>query len=250
MLKRILLTLFGAFVLLALVVGVEIVIALRRDYLPTEPVLEIGGSFGESGAEPLRFTVLGDSTGAGVGAGDAEHAYPTLLAERLAALGYRVELSSFAVSGARVADVLNDQVPKAVEAEPNLVFVAIGANDVTHVTRLAEVREDLEAAIGKLRATGATVVVAGAPDMRAAAFLEPLRSIAGWRGRQVAGAVADAAHAMDVPVVPLAEKTARFFVEDPDSAYSDDMFHPGPAGYSRWADAIFPYLEDALVGEG
>jgi lysophospholipase L1-like esterase len=249
LLKRILLTLFGAFVLLALVVGVEIVIALRRDYLPTEPVLEIGGSFGDVSAESLRFSVLGDSTGAGVGAGDAEHAYPTLLAERLAALGYRVELSSHAVSGARVADVLNDQVPRAAKDEPDLVFVAIGANDVTHVTRLAEIREDMEAAIGKLRATGATVVVAGAPDMRAAAFLEPLRSIAGWRGRQVADAVADAARAMDVPLVPLAEKTARFFVEDPDDSYSDDLFHPGPAGYRRWADAIFPYLEDALEGE-
>jgi lysophospholipase L1-like esterase len=248
LLKRIFLALFGTFILLALVVGVEIVIALRRDYLPTEPVLAIGGTFGDTEGEPLRFTVLGDSTGAGVGAGDAEHAYPTLLAERLAALGYRVDLTSHAVSGARVADVLNDQVPGAVKDQPDLVFVAIGANDVTHVTRLSEVREDMEAAIGKLQATGAAVVVAGAPDMRAAAFLEPLRSIAGWRGRQVAEAVADAARAAEVPVVPLAEKTAPFFVEDPDAAYSADQFHPGPAGYRRWADAIFPYLEDALEG--
>ena len=66
---------------------------------------------------------------------------------------------------------------------------------------------------------------------------------------RVADAVADAARSMDVAVVPLAEETARFFDEDPDRYYSADLFHPSAAGYERWADAIFPYLEDAL-GEG
>jgi lysophospholipase L1-like esterase len=234
--------------LLVLVVGVEILIALRRDYLPTEPALEIGGSFGDEDATVLRFTVLGDSTGAGVGAGDAEHAYPTLLARRLSSLGYRVELRSHAISGARVAGVLNEQVEKAVQDSPDLVFVGIGANDVTHVTSLDEVEDDMASIIGKLRATGAAVVVAGAPDMRAAAFLEPLRSIAGWRGRRIADAIADAARSMDVAVVPLAKKTAPFFVEDPDAHYSSDLFHPSARGYARWADAIYPYLEAALRG--
>jgi lysophospholipase L1-like esterase len=246
LIKRILLTFVGVLLFLTLAVGVEIVIALRRDYLPTEPALDIGGVFGDEGASDLRFTVLGDSTAAGVGAGDAAHAYPTLLAQRLSALGYRVHLMSHAVSGARVRTVLEDQVPEAEADHPDLVFVAIGANDVTHVTPLGEVKEDMEAVIGKLRATGAAVVVAGAPDMRAAAFLEPLRSIAGWRGRAVAGAIAEAARSMDVPLVPLADETARFFAGDPDRHYSSDLFHPSAAGYERWADAIFPYLEDAL----
>ena len=183
MIKRVFLTLLGALLLVVLIVGIEIVIALRRDYLPTEPALEIAGTYGGPQPREVRFTVLGDSTGAGVGAGDESHAYPTLLAERIATLGYRVHLTSHATSGARVGNVLTDQVPLAEEDRPNLVFVGIGANDVTHVTPLDEIVEDMEAVIGKLKATGATVVVAGAPDMRAAAFLEPLRSIAGWRGR-------------------------------------------------------------------
>ena len=248
MFKRTLLTLVASALFLGLAVGVEILVAVRRDYLPTEPVLDIGGTYGDEDAETLRFTVLGDSTAAGVGAGDAEHAYPTLLAERLSALGYRVELRSHAVSGARVASMLDEQVPSAVEDRPDLVFVGIGANDVTHVTSLGEIEDDMEAAIGKLRATGAAIVVAGAPDMRAAAFLEPLRSVAGWRGRRVADAVADAARAMDVPVVPLAEETGPFFGEDPERHYSADLFHPSAAGYARWATAIYPYLEDALRG--
>ncbi|MGH2754933.1 MAG: SGNH/GDSL hydrolase family protein [Actinomycetota bacterium] len=249
MIKRILLILLAAGLTLGVIVGIEIVIALRRDYLPTQPALAVGGTFGRAGAERVKFTVLGDSTGAGVGVDDPALAYPSLLAARLSRLGYSVELRSYAVSGARAAGVLKEQVPRAIEDDPDLVFVAIGANDVTHLTPLSEVEDDVGAVIRELRTTGARVVVAGAPDMRAAAFLEPLRSLAGWRGRAVADAVADAARQSDTPVVPLAAATARYFEQDPDRYYSADLFHPSAAGYERWADAIYPYLRDALEGD-
>lgn len=230
------------------VLGVEIYLALNRDYLPTSPALEIGGVFGPASGEHVKLVVLGDSTAAGVGAGDAARAYPTLLAERLAAGGpRRVTLVALGMSGARVRDVLEDQVPRAVAERPDVVFVGIGANDVTHLTPLDDVRYDMRAIIDALtERTKATVVVAGAPDMRAAAFLEPLRSIVGWRGRRVTSVIEEAARAAGVAVVPLAERTAGFFVEDPDEHYSADDFHPSAAGYERWADAIAPVLEEAV----
>ena len=229
-------------------VGVEIVLALRREYLPTEPALEIGGSFGESGpgVEQLRFVVLGDSTAAGVGAGSPENAYASLLAERLAATGRHVRLTALGMSGARIDDLLETQVPAVAGLEPDLVFVWIGANDVTHLTPLDDVRRDMGRLIDGLSDTGATLVVAGPPDMRAAAFYEPLRWLAGLRGRQVESAIDDVARERGVPVVQLAERTASYFGSDPDSHYSSDEFHPGPGGYRRWADAIFPVLEEAL----
>ncbi len=232
--------------ILGAVLGIEVYLAYTREYLPTASSLELGGTFGASNGEPLRFTVLGDSTAAGLGAGSAEHAYASVLSERLAALGYRVELTAFGVSGARVHDVWVDQVPLAVESRPDLVFVGIGANDVTHLTSLSTIEREMGHLIDKLRATGAVVVVAGPPDMRADAWLEPLRSIAGWRGRLVADAIERAAAARSVPVVPLAQKAAPYFASNPDDAYASDMFHPGPGGYRAWADAIFPVLLDAL----
>lgn len=222
---------------------------MHRDFLPTSPALEVGGTFGPASGEPLTFVVMGDSTAAGVGAGDAEHAYPTLLAQRLAAKGRRVRLVDLGVSGARVADVL-ERAGAAVNAQPDLLFVGIGANDATHLTSLASIRRDMAELLDRVAAGGARVVVAGAPDMRAAAFLEPLRSIVGWRGRSVAAAIEEVARSKGVAVVPLAEKTAPFFVEDPDRYYSSDDFHPSAAGYARWADAIYPVLESALEGEG
>ncbi|CAN5763996.1 SGNH/GDSL hydrolase family protein [soil metagenome] len=246
MIKRTIAALGVGVVAVGVMLGVEIYAALNRDYLPTEPAMEIGGTFGADDAPPLRFVVLGDSTAAGVGAGDVAHAYPTVLAERLAARGRRVTLSALGVSGARVADVLHEQVGHAVAAHPQLVFVGIGANDTLHATRLDSVRADMAAIIDRLQAAGASLVVAGAPDMRAAAFAEPLRSIAGWRGRQVAAAIGATARAKGVPVVPLAQETGHLFAAAPERYNSEDDFHPSGAGYALWADAIYPYLEHAV----
>ena len=231
----------------AAVIGLEIYLAYNREYLPTAPPLELGGSFGSPDGKPLRFTVLGDSTAAGLGAGSPENAYASVLSERLAARGWRVELTAFGVSGARVHSVLNEQVPLAVDSRPDLVFVGIGANDVTHMTALSTVEREMSQLLDVLASTGAAVVVAGPPDMRAAAWLEPLRSLAGWRGRQVAAAIKAAATARSISVVPLAERAAPYFASNPEAAYSADMFHPGPGGYRAWADAIFPVLLEALA---
>ena len=244
-LKRIALSLAVTIGLFASVIGVEVVLALRRDYLPTEPALDIAGTFGPPDAPKVNLVVLGDSTSAGVGAGSPEGSFPVALAERLAASGRRVTLRGLGVSGARVQDVLRDQVPQALRLEPDLILVAIGANDVTHLTPLSDIESGIAAIVEKLSATGAPVVVAGAPDMRAAAFYEPLRTLAGWRGRAVTRAIEEAARSRGASVVPLALRTGAFFDGNP-AAYSADDFHPGPKGYARWAEAIYPALEEAL----
>ena len=231
-------------------VGVEVVLAMRRDYLPTAPAMQLGGAFGPEDATPLKLVVLGDSTAAGVGAPSPRDAYPSVLAERLAGVDRRVTLAAFGISGARVADVLGEQVPRAEAENPDVVFVGIGANDTTHLTPLGDVRRNMREVVRRLRSSGARVVVAGAPDMRASAFYEPLRSLVGWRGCAVAGAIADAARSEGAYVVPLAEKTGPVFATDPDLYNSEDDFHPSAAGYRLWADAIYPVLERATEGLG
>ncbi|MGH2687569.1 MAG: SGNH/GDSL hydrolase family protein, partial [Actinomycetota bacterium] len=224
-----------------------VLLTLTRDYLEKAPDPRPEGMFGPADGRPVRFAVLGDSTAAGVGARTREQAYPWLLADRLGHAGFRVELRNYGVSGARTADVLATQVPAALKARPDLVLVAVGGNDVTHITRISKVRQDLRAAILRLRATGAAVVVTGVPDMRAHAFLEPLRSVAGWRGRVASGAIREVTDREGVAFVPLRERTGHYFEADPEGHFSSDLFHPGPGGYERWADAIYPALAQALA---
>jgi lysophospholipase L1-like esterase len=241
--KRFLQGIAIAFFMTGALLASEILIAMRREYLPTEPAMELSGTFGSRGGRSLRFVVLGDSTAAGLGASSPDHAYPTVLARRLASLGYQVELLALGVSGARAATVLSDQVPRALAADPDLVFVGVGANDAIHITPLRDVRRSMAEVIMQLKQSGAAVVVAGAPDMRAAAWLQPLRGLAGWRGRRVASAVRSTAEAAGIPVVPLAELAGPYFAGKPEGAYGGDDFHPGDGGYRAWADAIWPYVE-------
>ena len=80
----------------------------------------------------MVYVVLGDSTAAGRGAN-----YANGIAVRTArhlARSRPVLLVNLAVSGARVADVARDQLPAAVRLKPDLVLLAVGANDATHFT--------------------------------------------------------------------------------------------------------------------
>ena len=246
MIRRILGGLAAALGGLATLIVVEIVLAVRREYLPSEPAMDLRGTFGAWDGRPLRFAVLGDSTAAGLGASSPSAAYPTLLAERLVADGYRVELFAVGVSGARVWDALHLQTSRALEHHPDLVFVGIGANDAIHATHLAAVRRDMRELIRRLKQSGTALVVAGAPDMRAAAWPQPLRTLAGWRGRRVAAAVRAVAEEVGIAVVPLAELAGPYFAAGHADAYGGDDLHPGPGGYRAWAEAIYPYLDEAL----
>ena len=53
-----------AVVAVGVILGAEVVAAVRRGYLPTEPALEISGEFGPARAPELELVVLGDSTAA------------------------------------------------------------------------------------------------------------------------------------------------------------------------------------------
>jgi lysophospholipase L1-like esterase len=247
LIRRLLLVVVALFVGAGVVLGVEVWLALRREYLPSDPRLELDASFGPTEGEPLRFVVLGDSTSAGIGSGGAADAYPTLLAKRLAEdTGRRVDLTVLGISGARTADVLSEQIPKVAELRPDVVFVGIGANDVTHLTPLDDIKKDMSAILAELATTEAEIAVAGAPDMRVYAWHQPLRQITYLRGLQVADAIEEVAHDKDVAVVELQEQTGHFFAEEPEAHFSEDEFHPSALGYKRWADAIYPVVRDLV----
>jgi lysophospholipase L1-like esterase len=101
---------------------------------------------------------LGDSTAAGLGdpaPGGGWRGFPVLLAR---ALGAR--LVNPAVAGARMADVRRDQLPVALEAEPDVVVVFVGMNDTLR-SDFDPVRlgADLAATVAALHAVGAHVLV-------------------------------------------------------------------------------------------
>lgn len=228
---------------LVVVVGVEVALA-RRASTPDGPSLELGGTVGEGTGPPLKVLWLGDSTAAGVGASGAAAALPTLVAD---GLGRLVDLTVAARSGATVADVVEGQLPVARSGPvPDVVFVSVGANDVTHLTSGADFERRYRRLVEGFP-DGAQVVLLGVPDMGATPRLaQPLRAIAGWRGRALDEVVGAVAKATGSAYVDIAGPTGPSFRAQPERFFSADDYHPSDEGYRRWADAVLELARPAI----
>src|SRR4029453_17082370 len=91
-------------------------------------VLEISGVIGPEDGEPFTVAVLGDSSVAGVGAERAEDTLPYGVAQALADR-YRVVLHALGVSGARLSNVVNDQLPRLAGLNADAVLGCVGTHD-------------------------------------------------------------------------------------------------------------------------
>lgn len=192
--------------------------------------------------KPIQMAVLGDSTAAGVGASSPDASMPRQVAR---ALNRTVYLRSFAKSGARIDDVLQDQIPQLLalwpDERPDIVLIDVGANDVTHLTRVNAFRS---AYLGVLDAIpeGPSVIVLGVPDMGSVARLpQPLRFIAGVRGGTYDNVV-ESMRDQNADYVNIADFTGPRFGAEPDRYFAGDRYHPNDEGYRLWAETILPVL--------
>lgn len=226
------------------VLGVEVELARRGDELTGAP-LTLDGFVGSGTGEPVRMAWLGDSTAAGVGAMDPGGALPRQVASRL---GRPVELVVLARSGARVAEVADDQVGRVAAGRPDLVVVSVGANDVTHLTSAGAFRRSYEELLDRLDELGSVeVVVLGVPDMGSPPRLaQPLRFVAGVRGGTLDAVVREVARDHGVGYVDIAGETGPAFRRRLD-LFSADRYHPDRRGYEVWADAVVPVVRARLM---
>jgi lysophospholipase L1-like esterase len=147
-----------------------------------------------------------------------------------------VHLRVLARSGARVRDVLADQLPLAAELDerPDLVIVSVGANDVVHLTRRRTFRRQYASMLAAF--AGTRVVVLGIPDMASALVLaQPLRAAAGAQARTVDRWIRSTAAAF--PDVHHIDIAARHHIR-PAEHLSIDRYHPNEAGYGVWAGIV------------
>jgi lysophospholipase L1-like esterase len=192
---------------------------------------------------PLRYVVIGDSTAAGVGGNYDEGI--TMSTTRALERRHRVTMTNLAVSGARMGDVRRLQLGAAEKIRPDVVLLSAGANDVTHLTRVGSMQDDLREIVTRLRASSPDVkiVITGSPDMGAPPRIPCLlRGYAGHRTKVVNRMFVSEAARLKLVFAPIAEVTGPQFRRDP-SLFAADRFHPNDRGYATWV----PVLNDALL---
>jgi acyl-CoA thioesterase-1 len=170
----------------------------------------------------LRYVALGDSLAQGVGASRPERGYVGVLAARLEAdTGATVQVVNLSITGVRLADLLDGQLAAlATQQRPDLVTVAIGANDAGRTDP-----ERFRADFDRLCATlpdGA--LVADVPDFQGGSRRAAAATLS---------AVAREVLAMHPRLVPVALEAATSHMGWRD--YSGDLFHPSDAGHRRYA---------------
>lgn len=200
------------------------------------------------GGRPLHLLVLGDSIAAGLGAERRKDTLGARLARGLASRLHRpVALHTAAVVGSESSALAGqlDALPEDYRAD--VAVIVVGGNDVTHRVPVATSAGHLEAAVTRLRAQGAAVVVGTCPDLGALRPVpQPLRSLGSRMSRQLATAQAEVAIRNDAHAVSLAHVVGPFFITNPDEMFSLDRFHPSALGYQRTAKALLPSVLLAL----
>ena len=241
----------GAFIT---TLAAEALVARNHSFLPSEPVLEISCVLGLDDAAPLVLAVLGDSSTAGVGADTVEdtltHGVARALAEH-----HRVSLHALGVSGARLRDVVRDQIPQLAELDADVVLVCVGTNDITHCTPVHEVRRQLQLLGAGLvtAAPRAVVLVSGLPPAETSlAFRWPLRAVLGAWARAYTRLYQAELTPYGITVVDVAS-AARPAFQGRREMFSKDLFHPSSAGYAFlgkfYGNAVSQALDAARAAE-
>jgi acyl-CoA thioesterase I len=181
-------------------------------------------------AEPV-IVAFGDSLTAGLGV-TPEDSYPARLQAKLRAEGYAYRVVNAGSSGDTTAGGLR-RVDWALKNKPQVVIVALGANDALRGQDLASVRANLDAIVARFQKAGARVLVAGmeVPPNYGTRYAADFRRL-----------YADVARAHKAAFLPflLDGVAGNLRLNQPDG------IHPTAEGYRIVVDHLWPHLEPML----
>ena len=185
----------------------------------------------------LLYVALGDSAAQAIGASSPALGYVGLIARWLReSSGRPVRVVNLSRSGAKVRDVVADQLPRLRTLRPDLITVGVGANDIRGFDA-ARYEGDVVALVAGLPA-GAVIAdvpyfMHGKAQRNAARAGATLTRLARRRGLVVA---------------PLHSRSRRRGWKAMGTDYAADWFHPNDTGHRVWAGAFRQALATHLSG--
>jgi lysophospholipase L1-like esterase len=181
-----------------------------------------------------RYVALGDSQTEGLWDGDDTvglRGFADRLAEIVDTHYPGLTYANLAVRGRRIRDLLDDQLPKALAMEPDLVTVCIGMNDVTRPgPNFDHAVTELEDLYAQLALSGATVVTTTFPDL---ARIIPIGRILVARVLRINDKIRSAADWYDFRLVDLYDAPSM----SESDTWSADRVHGSPKGHALFASA-------------
>lgn len=190
---------------------------------------------------PIKYLALGDSTGAGVGARDG--GYVARIFKRIVSHRPGSALTNLCVSGATTSDVLHGQLDRGVRADPQLITLGIGINDIGHGVGLEQFSKNYEEILRRLKSdTTAAIVVTNIPDISSAPRI-PQAMRTEYHQQIVAfnQKLEEIAARHEVNMLDIYTVTPERLSLHPEF-FSEDGFHPSDEGYEFWAAQMWPII--------
>ncbi|POB13724.1 MULTISPECIES: arylesterase [unclassified Halobacteriovorax] len=106
-----------------------------------------------------KVLFLGDSLTAGYGI-DPEKAYPNLVKDILKKEGIEIEVMNASISGSTSASAVS-RLKWSLRGKPDVMLLALGANDGLRGIKLVSTKENLKNAIKLAKSKGVKVILAG-----------------------------------------------------------------------------------------
>lgn len=201
---------------------------------------------GGGGGSDIRYVAIGASDATGIGADPPTRGYVFQIEDGLEAdTGEDVELINLGIPGAEIQQMKDFELPAAEVADPDLVTIWAGGNDIVSGTSPESFAEDLDTILSTLRnETTAFIVIGNLPDLtQLPRFQEdPDPDVTGARIAAYNSVIAEAAARYSVPVVQLSDTAPT------DVLVSSDGFHPSTEGHEKIAQeflqVIVPQFSD------
>ncbi len=210
----------------------------------TAPEHETGYALGNVfKAKDTIYVALGDSLTAGVGLEQYEDSYPYLVANKLTAQFEGVTLVPLASPGARTIDLGTGLLDQAIKAQPKIVTILIGINDVHGSVSLGEFSKNYEHLLNRLtQETSATIYTISIPYIGDKTLIHwPYSTYFNWRIKQFNQEIKNLATRYQVQYLDLYTPAFADF-QNMSPNYAADHFHPSAVGYTIWANLIYDHL--------
>jgi acyl-CoA thioesterase-1 len=197
---------------------------------------------------PIVYVALGDSTGVGQGASNG--GYVDRMFRKIETQRPGSRLLNLCVSGATTIDVVREELEEAIAANPDLVTLGVGINDIGHGLSLKEFAKNYQSILDRLKKeTHAVVVVTNIPDISSAPRIpSPMRAEYQRTIDQFNQKLQEIATSSAVIVFDIYTITRQQLPAHPEF-FSADGFHPSDAGYEMWAGQMWPTLVKVIGGE-
>lgn len=218
----------------------------RKD-LPSHTNQETSGTFGNPGDPKLRVVAIGDSSITCPGVETIDDCFVRRIAIHLSDR-YFVELTSLAVGGSKVRDVLNGQLDQAVALQPDLALCSVGANDAIRATSVRQYEADLTKIVTALNDASRAVTVVGVGDLGTIPRLpRTLRPFLTYRSRRFDDAATRVADQYErVTKTDNWGRMSTAFASGDPAMFAADQFHASGEGHAVFAEEAIPAVEEVL----